>query len=72
MRRARRIQGRPWRGLHAAAEAADLANPSRQGQRNNFVDNRSDGVNEVERPTGNSAAAAMRRLRKDRPDIHSE
>jgi hypothetical protein len=29
-------------------------------------------VNEVERPTGNSAAAAMRRLRKDRPDIHIE
>jgi hypothetical protein len=38
--------------------------------------NKCDDVNQVQRrkrsaPTGNSAAAAMRRLRKDRPDIHA-
>ena len=30
-----------------------------------------DNVN-VERPTGNSESAALRRLRKDRPDLHAQ
>jgi hypothetical protein len=70
-------------GVRSFAEpccGADLANPSRQGQRTdleraqqangNFVDNTKNDINEVERPTGTSRAAGLRRLRKDRPDIH--
>jgi len=53
------------------ADEQDRANPSRQGQRTDLVDDKNNGVNEVERPTGNSTAAALRRLRKDRPDIHA-
>ncbi len=33
-----------------------------------FVDNVN---NRVERPDGNSASSALRRLRKDRPDLHA-
>jgi hypothetical protein len=37
----------------------------------NFVDSNKNNINEVGRPTGTSAAYALRRLRKDRPDIHA-
>lgn len=53
-------------------EALDLIDQvqkgeSAQGKRNDLVDN----INEVDsRPTGTSAAYALRRLRKDRPDLH--
>jgi hypothetical protein len=46
----------------------DQALQGKQGQRTDLVDN----VNEVERPTGNSESAALRRLRKDRPDLHAQ
>jgi hypothetical protein len=50
----------------------DKDNPSRQGQRTDFVYNESSDVHEVcDRPSGNSRKAALRRLRKDRPDIHA-
>lgn len=40
-----------------------------ESYRQNTVDN----VNEVvQRPTGNSESAALRRLRKDRPDLHAQ
>jgi hypothetical protein len=54
--------------------AQDQANKaaSQQGQRTDLVDNDQTNINEVEsRPTGTSTAAALRRLRKDRPDIHA-
>jgi hypothetical protein len=35
------------------------------------VDNNESDINVYRRPTGTSAAAALRRLRKDRPDIHT-
>ena len=53
------------------ADAEDRANQSRQGQRTDLVDNDNDVINDVGRPTGTSRAAALRRLRKDRPDIHA-
>jgi hypothetical protein len=37
----------------------------------NFVYNNKNVVHEVERPSGNSMAAVLRRLRKARPDIHA-
>jgi hypothetical protein len=45
----------------------DQALAGRQGERTDLVDN----VNEVSRPTGNTEAQALRRLRKDRPDLHA-
>lgn len=39
-----------------------------QGERSDLVDN----VNEVKRPTGNSTDQALRRLRKDAPELHAE
>lgn len=46
----------------------DKALMGRQGERTDFVDN----INEVEkRPDGTSAEQALRRLRKDRPDLHA-
>lgn len=39
-----------------------------QGRRTDLVDN----INEVSRPSGTSQAAALRRLRKDAPDLHAE
>jgi len=52
-------------------EEKDRANESQQGKRTDLVDNKIAVINEVERPTGTSAAAALRRLRKDRPEIHA-
>jgi hypothetical protein len=57
----------------AKAEAEDLKNKkaSRQGKRTDLLyDNKSD-VQEVKAPTGNRTATFLRRLRKDRPDIHA-
>jgi hypothetical protein len=48
-----------------ALDMLDKALGSHQGERADIVDN----VNEV-RPVGNSAAQALRRLRRDRPDLH--
>jgi hypothetical protein len=50
-------------------EAKDQANLRPAGRPEN-VDNKNSVVNNY-RPTGNAAAAALRRLRKDRPDIHA-
>jgi hypothetical protein len=36
------------------------------------VDNVNNSTDSKERPTGNSRAAALRRLRKDRPDLHEQ
>jgi hypothetical protein len=46
------------------ADSEDRQNPSRQGQRSNFVDTNKNDIHEV-RPAGTSAKAALRRLRKD-------
>jgi len=48
-----------------ALEAIDRATKGQQGRRTDFVDN----IHEVERPSGTSRDAAIRRLRKDRPDL---
>jgi len=40
----------------------------KQGQRNDLVNN----VNEVVRPQGNTSTYALRRLRKDREDLHAK
>jgi hypothetical protein len=44
-----------------------LQEQKRPGARTDLVDN----VHKVERPSGNSESAALRRLRKDRPDLHA-
>ena len=49
----------------------DQATAGRQGERADLVDNVHE-VNTVERPSGNSPEAALRRLRKDRPDLHAQ
>lgn len=52
-----------------ALNAIDKAIGSQQGKRTDLFDN----VQEVtEAPTGNASATALRRLRKDRPDLHAE
>jgi hypothetical protein len=51
-----------------AVNLLDEAIGSHQGERTDFVDT----INEVEpRPDGTSAKQALRRLRKDRPDLHA-
>jgi hypothetical protein len=51
-----------------ALDAIDRVTQGKQGARTDIVDN----VHEVERPAGNSRDAALRRLRKDRPDLHAQ
>lgn len=51
------------------AEVADSANPSRQGERTDLVYNKKNVIHKV-RPSGTSTKAALRRLRKHRPDLH--
>jgi hypothetical protein len=51
-----------------AVDALDRATQGKQGQRTDLLDN----VQEVKAPTGNSEAATVRRLRKDRPDLHAQ
>jgi hypothetical protein len=46
-----------------AIDEKDKANPSRQGRRTDLVHNNGVDVHKVNRPSGNSAAAFMRRLR---------
>jgi len=46
----------------------DQAEQGNQGKRTDLVDN----VNEVARPTGNARQHALRKLRKDRPDLHAQ
>jgi hypothetical protein len=53
------------------ADARDRANPSRQGQRTDLVDIEEININKVSRPTGTTVESALRRLRKDRPDIYA-
>lgn len=50
-----------------ALDAIDRATAGRQGERTDLVDN----IHEVQRPSGTGSAAALRRLRKDRPDLHA-
>ncbi len=45
---------------------AAVKESERQGKRANLIDN----INKVPIPDGTSRAAALRRLRKDRPDLH--
>lgn len=52
-----------------ALDVQDQAN-QRPAHRPVSVDDENNDVN-TSRPTGNSVAAALRRLRKDRPDIHA-
>jgi hypothetical protein len=50
----------------------DNQDQSQQGRRSDLVDDTSGNINEVERrPTGTSVEAALRRLRKARPDLHA-
>ena len=51
-------------------DARDRAN-LRTGGRPKTVYNEKGDVHSSDRPSGNSRAAALRRLRKDRPDIHA-
>jgi hypothetical protein len=51
-------------------DAKDRANQRPRGRPENVYNERSD-VHISERPAGNSLAAALRRLRKDRPDIYA-
>ncbi|MFM9589850.1 hypothetical protein ACKI1J_14995 [Streptomyces scabiei] len=51
-----------------AADLLDQALAGRPGQRTDLVHN----MHEVERPSGTSREAGLRRLRKDRPDLHAE
>ncbi len=55
------------RGNQAALAALERAAPSHQGSRTDLDNN----VNEVDRPEGNSAAQALRRLRTQRTDLHA-
>lgn len=61
---ARRIVGDDKQTL----DLLDQALQGRQGTRTDLLDN----VQEVKAPTGNSESAALRRLRKDRPDLHAQ
>jgi hypothetical protein len=51
-----------------ALDLIEVAIGSRQGERTDLVDN----SNEVDRPTGNASATALRRLRKNRPDLRRD
>lgn len=51
-----------------ALDLFDSATRGQQGRRTDLVDN----MHEVERPSGTSREAGLRRLRKDRPDLHAE
>jgi hypothetical protein len=51
-------------------DAKDRANLRPRGRPENVYNGKSD-VHISERPSGNSRAAFLRRLRKDRPDIHA-
>lgn len=55
-----------------ALDLLDRANESRQGERSDFFDNIQEVRGEVGAPTGTSPEAALRRLRKDRPDLHAQ
>jgi len=52
------------------ADVADRANLRPRGRPGNVYNEKSD-VHISKRPSGNSRAAFLRRLRKDRPDIHA-
>lgn len=52
----------------AALDLFDQATQGRQGSRADLVD----VIHEVDRPSGTSREAGLRRLRKDRPDLHAE
>lgn len=51
-----------------ALDAIDRATVGRQGERTDLFNN----VQEVKAPVGNSNQAAIRRLRKARPDLHAQ
>lgn len=59
------------KGRAAALNLLDQAMAGRQGERRDLLDN----IQEVEleaAPSGTSREAGLRRLRKDRPDLHAE
>jgi hypothetical protein len=58
--------GWPCKDHTETLDAIDRATKGQQGKRTDLVDI----SNEVDRPTGTTKAAALRRLRKDRPDLH--
>ena len=61
------------RSNKAALAAIDKATQRpRGGGRNQHTVCHVDNVHEAERPSGNSESAALRRLRKDRPDLLAE
>lgn len=51
-----------------AVDALDRATQGKHGGDRSNVDN----INVADRPTGTSEAATVRRLRKDRPDLHAQ
>ncbi|MBL3670653.1 hypothetical protein JL475_32730 [Streptomyces sp. M2CJ-2] len=51
-----------------ALDLLDQAIVGRQGERTDLVSNR----NEVPRPVGTTKAAALRKLRKDKPELHAD
>jgi hypothetical protein len=57
-----------------ATDAADVAEkrPPGGNNGNQYTGGNVDNVHVAKRPTGNSESAALRRLRKDRPDLHSQ
>lgn len=56
------------RADYEALDLVDKATTGKQGQRTDLVDN----INKVGRPDGTSNTYALRKLRKDRPDLHGE
>ncbi len=54
-------------GDQKALDLITKAEQGQQGRRSDLVYN----VQEVKAPTGNTPEAALRRLRKDRPDLHA-
>jgi len=53
---------------YEALDLVDKVTKGKQGQRNDLVDN----VNYVNSPDGNANTYALRKLRKDRPDLHAK
>ena len=60
--------GDPEAGDPEAVDLLDRETAGRQGQRTDL----GNIVTEVGRPEGNTAQKTIRRLRKDRPDLHAE
>ncbi|MFD6360166.1 hypothetical protein ACFWFX_09965, partial [Streptomyces roseolus] len=55
-------------GDETTLDLLDQALAGKPGERTDLVDN----MHEVARPSGTSKEAGLRRLRKDRPDLHAD